>query len=68
MEPKFKLGQVVKLKSGGPEMTISGLVKKRNMTANGRGFTDDFEGNYRCQWFVGDQLNEEVFQEDGLTE
>jgi uncharacterized protein YodC (DUF2158 family) len=35
--PQFKAGDVVQLKSGGPQMTVSSLL------ANDRG--------YRCQWF-----------------
>ena len=40
---KLKIGDVVKLKSGGPDMTIY--------------FIDKSGGSINCQWFAGDKLD-----------
>jgi uncharacterized protein YodC (DUF2158 family) len=52
MAHKFVVGDIVKLKSGGPEMTV-----------NAR-----FSGpiTYRCQWFAGKKLENGVFPEDSV--
>jgi uncharacterized protein YodC (DUF2158 family) len=52
-EERFKVGQIVRLKSGGPEMT----VKKQEA------FLD---GDYRCQWFAGRKLEFGDFPHDSL--
>ena len=44
-EKKFKIGDSVKLKSGGSDMTINEAMIKPG--------TDLFTGYYRCIWFVG---------------
>ncbi|WFB68213.1 DUF2158 domain-containing protein [Chryseobacterium sp. WX] len=49
----IKEGILVKLKSGGPTMT----VKFESELA---------EGLWVCNWFAGDQLNEATFSEDQL--
>lgn len=54
LENKFEVGQVVKLKSGGPDMTIQNFS------------TEKFSGNYRCQWFAGKKLENGVFPEQSL--
>ena len=46
MNQQFQIGDVVKLKSGGPLMTI---VKT---------FSGDEGISYRCEWFDGDQKNQ----------
>jgi hypothetical protein len=51
---KFEVGQVVKLKSGGPDMTIQDFCTK------------EFSGKYRCQWFAGKKLENGVFPEQSL--
>ncbi len=48
---KYKTGNLVKLKSGGPVMTIKGI----------------YMGNYRCQWFAGKKLTQGDFPEDSLN-
>jgi uncharacterized protein YodC (DUF2158 family) len=53
---EFKLGDVVRLKSGGPLMTVED-------TAGGS--LED--GQIRCQWFLRDKLHREVFQRDCLA-
>lgn len=48
--PKFKTGDLVQLKSGGPVMT----VKERD------------SWGYKCQWFAGKKLDIGSFPEDSL--
>lgn len=47
----FKPGDIVKLKSGGPEMTVK-AVQKFNIV---------------CQWFSGKKLEAGLFVEDSLV-
>ena len=49
---EFKTGDTVELKSGGPPMTIA------DYAANVKSF--------RCQWFVGEKLEEGFFTPDSL--
>ncbi len=58
MEHEFKDGDVVRLKSGGPEMTIEGIDKY------GTGATRD---NAKCVWFEGKNLKSAVFELHTLT-
>lgn len=51
MAGKFKTGDIVVLKSGGPEMTV------RDKASN---------GGYYCQWFAGKKLESGHFPEDSL--
>lgn len=53
MSNAFKTGDIVKLKSGGPEMTVNSWY------AVGR-------GAFRCQWFAGKKLEVGDFQPDQL--
>lgn len=56
MATKFKPGDVVQLKSGGPAMTISEI-------------TTNYDGNlsgYRCEWFKGASNERAHFAEDTL--
>jgi len=50
---KFKIGDIVKLKSGGPEMTVNALPDDRIVI-------------YKCQWFAGKKLESGNFKEDSL--
>lgn len=52
MSKKFETGQLVKLKSNGPEMTV-------------RTFSVHQEA-YQCQWFAGKKLEQGYFPEDSL--
>lgn len=52
---EYAVGTIVKLKSGGPEMTIQ---SKRDLTL------DKFL--YRCQWFAGKKLESGEFPPDSL--
>lgn len=50
---KFAVGNIVKLKSGGPEMTVQTVPEKTNMY-------------YTCQWFAGKKLESGRFPADSL--
>ena len=43
---EFKVGDIVQLKSGGPKMTIDIVLG---------------DGELKCQWFAGDELQEARF-------
>jgi uncharacterized protein YodC (DUF2158 family) len=52
---KFRRGELVRLKSGGPIMTVQEV------------FFSPFKGKeYRCQWFVGDQYKSKIFPGESL--
>lgn len=53
MENKFSTGDIVKLKSGGPDMTVQGEP-------------DDMRIFYTCQWFAGKKLEQGRFPEESL--
>lgn len=53
MAHKFKIGDIVQLKSGGPEMTVQSLP------------TVSFS-RYNCQWFAGKKLEAGGFPEESL--
>lgn len=53
--PKFKLGDKVKLNVGGPDMAIKKIFGSQ-----------DFNGEYRCQWFGGKKLEFGDFPEESL--
>lgn len=44
----FNIGEIVQLKSGGPEMTVQVVPEKPT-------------GLYRCQWFAGKKLESGLF-------
>ena len=48
---RFKRGDTVKLKSGGPVMTVASADKEDQVT---------------CQWFDGQKLEQSTFHEDQL--
>ena len=50
----YKIGDVVQLRSGGPEMTVNSIPD---------GAYHDY---YRCQWFAGKKLESGQFQEEQL--
>jgi len=51
---KFKIGSIVALKSGGPDMTIVGE-------------SDIYDNGYEVNWFdMDDELKEAEFPEDAL--
>ncbi len=56
---KWKVGQIVKLNAGGPDMTIRSVLKNMN---------EEFTGHYDCQWFAGKKLDSGRFPEESLIE
>ncbi|WP_186206861.1 YodC family protein [Burkholderia gladioli] len=48
---KLKIGDIVKLKSGGPDMTIHEIAS---------------DGEYQCQWFAGKKLESGWFKSEAL--
>jgi uncharacterized protein YodC (DUF2158 family) len=55
----YNLGDIVKLKSGGPDMTVKEVMI--NMMKK------EFSGNYRCQWFAGKKLDMGTFPQESLV-
>lgn len=54
---EFNPGDIVKLKSGGPEMTVQEEV---TTVSGGR------SGKYWCQWFAGKKLEKGKFPADSI--
>lgn len=63
---KFKVGDVVKLKSGSPAMTVSSLDFKLRIGGANSGKVDKFLGMLDCQWFVSTELKTASFNQDSL--
>lgn len=57
--PKFKVGDIVTLNAGGPDMTV------REVRTGLR--SGDFLGGYGCQWFAGKKLESGNFVEESLV-
>ncbi|WP_110709872.1 DUF2158 domain-containing protein [Salinicola sp. CR57] len=57
-EDFYSVGDIVKLKSGGPHMTV------RELTTN---LDRQYTGSYKCQWFAGKKLDTGVFPHDSLV-
>ncbi len=49
---KFKAGDLVQLKSGGPKMVVEKFL--------------EYGGEYRCTWFAGAKHNREDFAEEAI--
>lgn len=52
-QANFNIGDIVQLKSGGPEMTVQTIP-------------DTHSKLYRCQWFAGKKLESGNFPPDSL--
>ncbi|CRM12723.1 putative small protein [Pseudomonas sp. 24 E 13] len=50
---EFKVGEIVKLKSGGPDMTVRAYRLSNNL--------------YTCQWFAGKKLDQGEFRTESLV-
>ena len=61
---KFKIGDKVKLKSGGEKMTVAGLRKEVNVQTSE---IDLFYGFVFCQWFEGGKMKTDRFHQDVLV-
>jgi uncharacterized protein YodC (DUF2158 family) len=65
-ELNFKVGDVVKLKSGGPDLTVRYVI--------GSDSSKDFDfiaANYKkndlvCRWFENDALEENIFEPETI--
>ncbi|HLX65290.1 MAG TPA: DUF2158 domain-containing protein [Planctomycetota bacterium] len=55
---EFKQGDVVRLKSGGPDMTVENIADYA--------VDRDAKQSVKCAWFQGKTLNREVFSLDML--
>lgn len=69
MEPKFKKGDVVCLKSGGPKMTVHHYKESLDILApfqNRKQEPDKQTQIVYCQWFEKDKLKGNDFHEDLL--
>lgn len=61
-KPKFKIGDIVYLVTGGPSMSIEEpLIEFKSGDGNA------FRGKYKCQWFAGKKLEHGNFPEESLT-
>tara|TARA_R110001592_G_scaffold17518_2_gene73784 strand:+ start:83777 stop:83974 length:198 start_codon:yes stop_codon:yes gene_type:complete len=58
---KFSIGDVVELKSGSPEMTITSQKTQADFE---QGYMHN--GNYKCTWFEGAKEHSAIFPEDAL--
>lgn len=52
-QSSFNIGDIVQLKSGGPEMTVQTVPEKPT-------------GYYKCQWFAGKKLESGLFPFESL--
>ena len=69
---EFKIGDIVQLKSGGPQMSVQRivgsdssnlLIKAADEFMKSQGFR---EGDIVCQWFNGNKLESGTFKAEGL--
>jgi len=69
---EYKIGEIVQLKSGGPQMTVQRivgsdssnlLIKAADEFMKSQGFR---EGDIVCQWFNGNKLESGTFKAEGL--
>jgi len=69
----YKIGDIVQLKSGGPQMTVQRIVGSDNSNLlikaadefmKSQGFRED---DIVCQWFNGNKLESGTFKAEGLT-
>ena len=58
---KFKIGDIVVLKSGGPKMTVASKFLIQSPAGE-----KTFEGFYKCTWFNNGEMKEGKFHQDAL--
>jgi len=61
---KFKVGDQVRLVSGGPTMTVERVHEPSILSQIDE--TEDRSVRYACQWFSGLKLNKGAFSEGSL--
>jgi uncharacterized protein YodC (DUF2158 family) len=69
---EYNLGDIVQLKSGGPQMTVQRIIGSDNSNLMIKA-ADEFmktqgyrEGDVVCQWFNGSKLESGTFKAEGL--
>jgi len=62
---KFKVGDVVQMKSGGPKMTVDTVNYPYNYDIQKVNTSGKVE-SYHCKWFNGKKVEEENFAEESL--
>jgi uncharacterized protein YodC (DUF2158 family) len=63
---QFDVGDQVRLKSGGPVMTVRHVQKPLAFRDSYDEDADDSKVTYGCQWFAGAKLNDGVFPEGSI--
>lgn len=69
---KFKLGEIVQLRSGGPQMTIINVIDGENpgqwkmYVLRWKAENPAVKVWYQTQWFEGTNLKKDVFIEEAL--
>lgn len=61
MEKKFEIGATVKLKSGGPTMTVTKHIYPVALRGQ-----SEFRGTVQCSWFYENKINYSDFPQDAL--
>ncbi|GIQ60328.1 hypothetical protein Flavo103_34640 [Flavobacterium collinsii] len=61
MEKKFKIGDSVILKSGGPTMTVTAFIGTRPMSG-----PSQYTGRVTCSWFTDNKVQTADFPQDSL--
>ena len=62
----FKVGDIVKLKSGSPDMTIKTVLPKNESNELSMFSTKILINSYVCQWFAGKKLDSGTFPHQSL--
>ncbi len=69
---KYKLGEIVQLRSGGPDMTVINVIEKANpgqwkmYVMRWQQENPSVETWYQTQWFEVTTLKKEIFIENAL--